>query len=483
MPTSLWDTTWEPTPMETSTIQASQDVSTFATRIFQAASQGSTPATLVVQGEDITQLVSKWKELLVHAVDRGDFTEVLSPRRRFEIINHSTLPGTSGTIRSFSPGIDQETMTATWAGYESRPTQFMAPRLDDNWSLAPTPFASLTSLPRRQTELAVFGATVAISIATGVVPSPLSPVFLHYCLHDCNFASITPAILKEWHPQFAAMLEDWKETGPTGSLERFRYWVATYLDIDIATLEHRDQQAHDSAAAMMLYRAVLGTEGPRHADLRNFLNGFRLPCRNGFDFVKAVKSFNGGSEYLFSILWANRITGFQSLQDILDIRIFASIPDDKRSFQLDGEFTSLQDVVPAFLQDIGIPVQSDFEDWSPTVHHTVNLALVDKPEFRPKAFHQAATGYQSIQPNKTISVSNPAFYSAYPGEVGDDSRRNNLAEGKIAWRTCSGTVTIPASYIFQLMTANSEQPGKLRAAIYDWLLKETLTCIGNHGMF
>ncbi|KAI0054705.1 hypothetical protein BV25DRAFT_1922452 [Artomyces pyxidatus] len=481
MPTSLWDRVWDSTPEPSLRIEASQNVGTFAARVFQAASVGTTPIPLVVQGEDLTQLVSKWKGLLVDAVERGDFTQVLSPRRSFVIANRAAVPG--GTIRSIGPGIEREVLTATWAEYESRPARFLAPRLDDNWSLASTPFVSLTTVPQRRVDLAVLGATVAISIAAGVVPSPLSPVFLHYCLHNCDFASITPSVLKEWHPQFAAMLEDWKQTGASGSLDRFKYWVALYLDIDIATLEDRDQQTHDSAAAMMLYRAVLGSEGPRHADLRSFLRGFYLPCRNGFDFVEAVHSFRGGSEYLFTDLWSNRITGPQSLQGILDIRVFASVPRNKRALQLDGQFVSLQDVVQGFLRGTGVPIQSDYEDWSPTVHHTVDLALIGEPQFRPKMFHRAATGYQSIQSDKTISV---CFVwdgdFIYPGEPGDDGRRINLAEGRVAWRTCVGAVIIPASHIFRLVTANAEQPAKLRAAIHNWLLRETLTCIGYHGI-
>lgn len=35
----------------------------------------------------------------------------------------------------------------------------------------------------------------------------------------------------------------------------------------------------------MLYRPIIGNEPPQHPEIQAFLDGFRLPCPNGFDFI------------------------------------------------------------------------------------------------------------------------------------------------------------------------------------------------------
>ena len=47
-------------------------------------------------------------------------------------------------------------------------------------------------------------------------------------------------------------------------------------------------EAHDALAANVLYRAVVGAEPFNHPELQAFLKGFRLPCRNGFNFPKSL---------------------------------------------------------------------------------------------------------------------------------------------------------------------------------------------------
>ncbi|KAI0060519.1 hypothetical protein BV25DRAFT_1807146, partial [Artomyces pyxidatus] len=464
-----------------------QDLDTFQDRVFDAAVAnrrlGIPPPRLIVQGEDIKELVKKWKDILAEAVAREDFTRVLSPERHFEIINRSTTPGDAPSLRSFGVGVEQEVISATWMEYQNQPAQYLAPRLDEHWSLAPTPLVDLAGISGRAKDLAVFGAVVATSIVAGLVPFPLSPVFLHFCLHDCDFNSITRDILKEWHPQFAGVMERWKEVGPTGSLEEFRHWVSSYADVDIVAIASRNEQVHESLGAMMVYRAILGNESWKHSDFRNFLKGFLLPCQNTFNFAKAVAAVEGGSEYFFSVLWSYRITGFSSLQEVLQIRLLASVPQNQRTVMLDGEGVPLEDIIKGFLQGQGIPIASEFDTWRTMVDGSVDLSLIDEPEFRPKAFHRAATGQEALQPNAFLMVYLVGDSDThYPGDLESRERKATLEEGKISWRTCLGTSTIPVSYISRLASQNAQRPDRIRAAIYDWLLRETLTSIGSHGM-
>ena len=54
----------------------------------------------------------------------------------------------------------------------------------------------------------------------------------------------------------------------------------------MANLSSRDQVAHDAIAANIIHQAVIGPEPANHPEIQAFLSGFRLPCRNGFDFTK-----------------------------------------------------------------------------------------------------------------------------------------------------------------------------------------------------
>lgn len=38
----------------------------------------------------------------------------------------------------------------------------------------------------------------------------------------------------------------------------------------------------------MLYRAIVGPEPGNHPEIQAFIRGFRLPCPNGFDFIKVM---------------------------------------------------------------------------------------------------------------------------------------------------------------------------------------------------
>ena len=48
-------------------------------------------------------------------------------------------------------------------------------------------------------------------------------------------------------------------------------------------MRDRDEASHNAWAAAILHKAIVGTEAA-HPELIAFRNGFKLPCRNGFNF-------------------------------------------------------------------------------------------------------------------------------------------------------------------------------------------------------
>ena len=174
--------------------------------------------------------------------------------------------------------------------------------MDNTFGIAATPVAQLAASLSHQRDFAIFGALAGLLIVNGIAPTPLDPVLLHYFVHDCDFNSITPAILSEWHQQFYSTIQRWQDLGHDGDVSSFGFWLATYADnTDVsrnilhglsaqcsdlcrqpAAIQHRDSELHLAFAAFMVYRAIVGTEAPSHSDIRSFLSGFRLPTRNGF---------------------------------------------------------------------------------------------------------------------------------------------------------------------------------------------------------
>lgn len=79
--------------------------------------------------------------------------------------------------------------------------------------------------------------------------------------------------------------------------------------------------------------------------------------------------------------------------------------------------------------------------------------------------------------------------------VGDDDsqydsdpvlRAKNIAKGRISWHTCFKMALIPASKLLGFLRRTDyderEGPGSASQAIAYWLLSETLSAIGNHGV-
>jgi hypothetical protein len=282
----------------------------------------------------------------------------------------------------------------------------------------------------------------SLLLLNGVPPVPLSPVLLHYFIHNLDLNSISPDLLRNWYPVLGKLIEDWIATGPNGDIEEFSSHFITFHDIQVSHYTHfihftfilflvqisslasRDEATHHLLACEMLYRAIVGPAQPDHSDIQVFLRGFQLPCRNGFRFTDVsvtlscvilpplytssqfIKRVEGGSEMLLSILWTSNISSPNDFIPYLNIRssssdvarqLAAVVPDTSIMFSF---------IIKQFLQGTGVPCPGLFEEAK--VHfiaNLVDLSNIGLPSFRSKIFSWATTGSVSINTNEDIRVS------------------------------------------------------------------------------
>lgn len=80
LPLNIWDVPWVPS---TGRYQGLFSSEMMAETVYDVATDNVAFEKLVVRGKDIAELVVCFKELLVQAADREDFTNILSPDRSF----------------------------------------------------------------------------------------------------------------------------------------------------------------------------------------------------------------------------------------------------------------------------------------------------------------------------------------------------------------------------------------------------------------
>ncbi len=138
--------------------------------------------------------------------------------------------------------------------------------------------------------------------------------FYTFSSDDCDISSIQPLDAHprkrakhrggEWHPELKHMILDWLNIGPRGDISQFRYYFASYHDMQVAYPLHyaTDHSLTVSFVFIIrwlvyetstrplirrwLYRSIIGTEPPNHPELQAFRKGFQLPCSNGFTFFE-----------------------------------------------------------------------------------------------------------------------------------------------------------------------------------------------------
>jgi hypothetical protein len=99
-------------------------------------------------------------------------------------------------------------------------------------TLGRTNSSSLTTTQRMK-NLMGLGATVSLLLINGMPPTPLSPVLLHFFIHDCNINAITKSYLAEWHPKFSEILDNWISGGLDVDLDEFEFHFSAFHDTQV----------------------------------------------------------------------------------------------------------------------------------------------------------------------------------------------------------------------------------------------------------
>ena len=219
---------------------------------------------------------------------------------------------TNEYYRSNGIGVECEIVLFLYQQFKHQETRWFQPN-DDGYSLLATSLLLATSQNVSKTQMcdmAILGAVVSLCLMRGITATHLDPLFLYFCVHECNNINVIwPALLAEWHPGFKQVITNWIATGPTGNVMPFQHYFPSYHDLQVSdsivwycTFSHRtpqvgrlwehDQHVHDTMAVQMLFRAVVGPEPPTHPKIQAFRHGFDLPCSNSFRFTEVCHCDN-----------------------------------------------------------------------------------------------------------------------------------------------------------------------------------------------
>ncbi|KAJ3496500.1 hypothetical protein NLJ89_g10477 [Agrocybe chaxingu] len=377
LPAVLWANDWVP-PVTSGVI----DIADLEGTIFEAACGEDTDAPrLTLKGPNVAELSQQLVKHIESALEMNDFSKILSPTREFKIVyidsdGHERL-------RSAGRGVEQETVYLAFNTFRKNESEFFLPRAGNYSSLAVTHSFSTSFIPRARLQtLSVLGSLAALMLVYGMAPNPLSPVFIHYMIHDCNFDSIHPGLLSEWLPELRRLLREWIDGDCTLDLAPFQEHFSTYHDIQISCLQHRDDASHHALAAEMLHKAVIGPEFITHPEFQAFLKGFRLYCANGFTFTKIKSEMDGGSEALLNFAWSSQIKSFEDLEPHL--RFSAPLPPLALELQtiLSPHGQSFTQLLHGFLKGSGVPCPTLFEAAKVHFSPVVDLSRIGEPNFR-----------------------------------------------------------------------------------------------------
>ncbi|KAF8166430.1 hypothetical protein K438DRAFT_1857228 [Mycena galopus ATCC 62051] len=446
----LWATAWIPTRGRYRALYESSD---FAKSLLESAASSSRPTRLIISGQSIPELALALVSKIKEADLRNDFTE-----------QH--------------------------AG------QWFLSRFDGKCSIATTmPLASanLVNADRRQ-NLVVLGCLAALLLIHGIAPEPLSPALIQWAANKCDLGSLTREFIGEWFPELRSLLDDWVSTGPTGDIRPFANHFAIYHDIQVASLQGRDQPQHQALGFEMLYTSVIGPQPPTHTELKAFVKGLRSPCANGLDFCDVIRSYPGGSTGFISRLWTSVIHNFDSIKSHLSVvttptreSILDFVEQDSPVLDMD-----LAHMLQEWLKGSGIPCPGLFKIAKPTLSKLIPFGDVDSPAFRPKMFCWSGTGSPHVkwEDHQQLSV-----YFVGPDDEQYHSspiaRRGYMRMGIIRFQSCFRTIRIPILYLAELSKqsypakddeGNDTEPFSLQQAIDNWFLIQTLTGIGEHSL-
>lgn len=143
-------------------------------------------------------------------------------------------------VQSMGEGIEREVLQTAFQEFQDHPTMWFLQRQETHSSLVTLGLqrrqeSSTSPMTQRSIKLSVLGALTSLLLLNGVPPVPLSPVLLHYFIHDLELNSISPDLLGNWYPDLGKLIQDWIAAGPDGDIEAFASHFITYHDTQVST--------------------------------------------------------------------------------------------------------------------------------------------------------------------------------------------------------------------------------------------------------
>ena len=150
-----------------------------------------------------------------------------------------TASGWDG-IQSMGEGIEREVLQTAWQEFQDHRTIWFLQRQDTHSSLMTLGLQRRqeSSTTQRSIKLSILGALTSLLLLNGIPPVPLSPVLLHYFIHNLELNSMSPDLLRNWYPDLRKLIQDWIAVGPNGDIEDFSSHFITYHDIQVCHCTH-----------------------------------------------------------------------------------------------------------------------------------------------------------------------------------------------------------------------------------------------------
>ncbi|THU95950.1 hypothetical protein K435DRAFT_797732 [Dendrothele bispora CBS 962.96] len=386
IPAAIWKEPWTSPTERMSGITELQD---FPEHVFDIVHPHRDSAPMFsCEGEDIAEVAQHLLENIRGCVKSSDYSLLLSPRRVIEV--HT---GVSSHPSSFGTGVEAELLSAAWAFFQKKHSQFFTEVYGGYCAPAtsmPMLFAGSVSQDRLE-EMAIFGALTGLMVLYGHYPDPLGPLFLQFALHGGDVRSLSESFVRDWMPDLYGKLIAFRDCGSEGDLGDYSSFYINHMPMQIESMTTQNSAGHEAALSLMLYRAAVGIEPPLHPELQAFLKAFRLPSANNFDLVKAIRTFASGTSGYLAILSTSHVKSFADIQ--LKIGVMEPPLRIVRELsELLGEPFRLGSLWREFLLGTGIPLPALWEEVKGSFHTMINLDGISQIHFRPQVFLWSITG-------------------------------------------------------------------------------------------
>jgi hypothetical protein len=133
-------------------------------------------------------------------------------------------------------GIEREVLQIAFQEFQNHPAIWFLQRQDTHASLMTLGLQRRqeSSTTQRSIKLSVLGTLTSLLLLNGVPHVPLSPVLLHYFIHNSELNSISPNLLGDWYPDLRKLIQDWIAAGPNGDIEAFTSHFMTYHNTQVS---------------------------------------------------------------------------------------------------------------------------------------------------------------------------------------------------------------------------------------------------------